>query len=50
MEGATLSGRQAASYICEGGNRLGELKTRIQELDIADQEKVLTKAEELSLV
>eukprot|EP00250_Pteridium_aquilinum_P016897 c23349_g1_i1 orf=326-2140(-) len=47
MEGATLSGRQAAAYICEAGNGLAELRTRLQALD---QAKVLKEAEKLSLV
>lgn len=50
MEGATLSGRQAAFYICEAGSRLGGLLAKMQSLETADQEMVLEKAEKLSLV
>lgn len=38
MEGATLSGRQASSYICDAGEELAELN------------KKLSPSDELSLV
>ncbi|KAH7280425.1 hypothetical protein KP509_37G066700 [Ceratopteris richardii] len=37
MEGATLSGRQAAAYICESGHLLGDLKSRLQHLNTQNE-------------
>lgn len=37
MEGATLSGRQAAAYICEAGRSLGDLKNRLEALETVEQ-------------
>eukprot|EP00250_Pteridium_aquilinum_P019498 c24455_g1_i1 orf=335-2104(+) len=49
MEGATLSGRQAAAYICEAGRSLGELRSRLQALDALDQVEATNK-ENVTLV
>ncbi|KAI5067177.1 hypothetical protein GOP47_0017705 [Adiantum capillus-veneris] len=48
MEGATLSGRQAAAYICEAGKPLGELRSKLQALEARDQ--VESEQENLAVV
>ncbi|MCO5568328.1 hypothetical protein L7F22_022027 [Adiantum nelumboides] len=48
MEGATLSGRQAAAFICEAGKSLGELRSKLQALEARDQ--VEAEKENLAVV
>lgn len=50
MEGATLSGRQAAAYINEAGSRLAELGSRLRAVDALEQEKASKGAADLSFV
>ncbi|KAJ8499906.1 hypothetical protein OPV22_010458 [Ensete ventricosum] len=50
MEGATLSGRQAAAYICSVGEELAALQKRLTLIDSERIKKDSTAAEELSLV
>jgi zeta-carotene desaturase len=44
MEGATLSGRRTAAYICEAGEELLALRKKLM---VDDSEKLLGKAEAL---
>lgn len=37
MEGATLSGRQASSYICDAGEELGELNKKLSSSTVSDE-------------
>ena len=37
MEGATLSGRQASSYICEAGEELAELNKKLSSSTVSDE-------------
>ena len=46
MEGATLSGRQASSYICEAGEELMMLREKIDAFD----SETAKLSDELSLV
>ncbi|MCO5576564.1 hypothetical protein L7F22_030376 [Adiantum nelumboides] len=48
MEGATLSGRQAAAFICEAGKSLGDLRSKLQALEARDQ--VEAEQENLAVV
>lgn len=50
MEGATLSGRQAAAYICSAGEELAALRKKLALIDSERIKKDSTTAEELSLV
>lgn len=50
MEGATLSGRQASTYICEAGTMLAELRSMPQFDDILGQVKSAESADELTVV
>lgn len=50
MEGATLSGRQAAAYICNAGEELTALRKKLASDNLGTTEKDLNAAEELSPV
>lgn len=50
MEGATLSGRQAAAYICNAGEELAALRKKLASDNLGTTEKDLNTAEELSPV
>lgn len=50
MEGATLSGRQAAAYICDAGEELAVLRKKIATSDARETGKDVKVADELSLV
>lgn len=50
MEGATLSGRQAASFICDSGEELAALRKKIATSEARETGKDANVADELSLV
>lgn len=50
MEGATLSGRQAASYICSAGEELAALRKQVSAIEAEQMLKGSDTADELSLV
>ncbi|WOL04236.1 zeta-carotene desaturase [Canna indica] len=50
MEGATLSGRQAAAYICSSGEELAALTSNLASIDSERIKKDSNTAEEFSLV
>ncbi|XP_042379441.1 zeta-carotene desaturase, chloroplastic/chromoplastic-like isoform X2 [Zingiber officinale] len=50
MEGATLSGRRAAAYVCNAGEELAALRKKLASDNLGTTEKDLNTAEELSPV
>ncbi|KAH7661797.1 Zeta-carotene desaturase protein [Dioscorea alata] len=50
MEGATLSGRQAASYICSAGEELAALRKQVSAIEAEGMLEGSDTADELSLV
>lgn len=50
MEGATLSGRQAAAYICDAGEELAALRKKVATSNARETGKDVNVADELSLV
>lgn len=50
MEGATLSGRQAAAYICSAGEQLAALRKKIASNESESTQRDSNAADELSLV
>ena len=50
MEGATLSGRQAAAYICSAGEELAALRKQVSAIEAERMLEGSDTADELSLV
>lgn len=50
MEGATLSGRQAAAYICDAGEELAALRKKVATSNARETGRDVNVADELSLV